>query len=248
MEIALLLVLVMLGSIISPATAAKTEWSDTNDVKSAVSKTAICIHFHYPEGWKAGDPLPKKDVQMIQKAKDLNAEYIRFDIWWKDIEPQKDQFDEDAIAYYKAIINKIHQEGMDAVVVLGSSGGFPDWVRNLLSSKSGTIEAKTNGKTVKIPKGEVNVDEVMKLAKESKIPVKNLYVVNGKAIIQAQVTQGFLLEAKQYAAKVAQEFWYLLVYYQLGNELNHPTDPIDWYDDHKFIKALHDGLDEYEIY
>lgn len=47
---------------------------------------------------------------MILKAKDLNAKYIRFDIWWKDIEPLKDQFNEDAIAYYRAVINRIHQE------------------------------------------------------------------------------------------------------------------------------------------
>ncbi len=246
--VAVLLVLVMLGSIVPAMATNLTELTNIRSTKSTLSKTAICIHFHYPEGWHAGDPLPQKDVQMIQKAKDLNAKYIRFDIWWKDIEPQKDQFNENAIAYYKAIINKIHQEGMDAIVVLGSSGGFPNWVKNLLVSKSGTIKAKLNGKTVEIPRGEVEVNETMKLAKESKIPVRNLYVVNGKAIIQAQVTQGFLLEAKQYAAKIAQEYWYLLVYYQLGNELNHPTDPIDWYDDHKYIKALHDGLDEYEIY
>ncbi|WP_456330472.1 hypothetical protein, partial [Archaeoglobus sp.] len=54
--------------------------TDVTSIHSAesVSKTAICIHFHYPEGWHAGDPLPQKDVQMIQKAKDLNAKYIRF--------------------------------------------------------------------------------------------------------------------------------------------------------------------------
>ena len=59
-------------------------------------KTAICIHFHYPSGWKAGDRLPQRDVDMILKAKDLNAKYIRFDLWWKDVEPQRDNFSDDA--------------------------------------------------------------------------------------------------------------------------------------------------------
>jgi Holliday junction resolvase len=42
-----------------------------------LSYTTITIHFHYPEGWKAGDPLPQKDIDAIQKAKDLNAKYVR---------------------------------------------------------------------------------------------------------------------------------------------------------------------------
>lgn len=71
---------------------------------------------------------PQKDIQMIEKAKDLNAKYIRFDVWWKDVEPmdkrnfvilddvkriakdalahriiQGDQFNENAFAYYVGV-------------------------------------------------------------------------------------------------------------------------------------------------
>jgi hypothetical protein len=109
-------VLVVVGSSL-PVMAAGTQVPPATEIgretyhsKSSISKTSICIHFHYPSGWKEVDPLPQKDVQMILKAKDLNAKYIRFDIWWKDIEPLKDQFNEDAIAYYRAVINRIHQE------------------------------------------------------------------------------------------------------------------------------------------
>ncbi|WP_456328921.1 hypothetical protein, partial [Archaeoglobus sp.] len=76
--VAVLLVLVMLGSIVPAMATNLTELTNIRSTKSTLSKTAICIHFHYPEGWHAGDPLPQKDVQMIQKAKDLNAKYIRF--------------------------------------------------------------------------------------------------------------------------------------------------------------------------
>jgi len=53
------------------------------DVNVTVEKETpytITIHFHYPEGWRAGDPLPQEDIEMIQKASDLNVRYIRFDV------------------------------------------------------------------------------------------------------------------------------------------------------------------------
>ena len=230
----------MLGSIAGSASTVKAE---------SISKTAICIHFYYPSGWKAGDPLPQKDIQMLEKAKDLNAKYIRFDIWWKDVEPQKDQFNENAFEYYKAIINKIHQEGMDVIVVLGSSGGFPSWVNNLLEDdRTGYYVTKVNGKDIKIPTGRVNVKTFLKIAKENRIPLRNLYIVDGKVIIQARVTPEFLKEAREYASKVAQELGYLITYYQLGNELNHPADPIQMWDDPQYIKALYDGISEHDYY
>jgi len=188
---------------------------------------------------------------MIKKAKDLNARYIRFDIWWKDVEPQKDQFNENAFEYYRAIINKIHQEGMDVIVVLGSSGGFPSWVNDLLEDAgTGYYIAKVNDRIVKIPTGRVNMYTFLKIAKENRIPIKseNLYIVNGKVVIQARVTPEFLDEAKEYASKVAQELGDLITYYQLGNELNHPADPIQMWDDPKYIKALYDGISEHDYY
>jgi len=86
---------------------------------------AITVHFHYPPGWVAGDPLPERDVAMIEKARELNAKYVRFDIWWKDIEPEEDKFNENAIAYYKAIIEEIKKNGMEPLVIVGT--GIPDW-------------------------------------------------------------------------------------------------------------------------
>ena len=79
--VGLLLMIAIIGNVTGTAMAVSTR---------GISNTVICIHFHYPLGWKIGDPLPQKDIQMIEKAKDLNAKYVRFDIWWKDVEPQKD--------------------------------------------------------------------------------------------------------------------------------------------------------------
>ncbi len=97
---------------------------------------------------------------MIEKAKDLNAKYIRFDLWWKDVNLRRissTKMHLNTISY-KAIINKIHQEGMDVIVILGSSGGFPSWVNNLLEDAgTGYYATKVNGKDVKIPTGRVNV-------------------------------------------------------------------------------------------
>lgn len=240
--VGVLLAVVVIGNIAGTVMAVKTE---------TISKTAICIHFHYLSEWKAGDPLPQKDIQMIEKAKDLNARYIRFDIWWKNVEPQKDQFNENAFEYYKAIINKIHQEGMDVIVVLGSSGGFPSWVNDLLEDAgTGYYITKVNDSIVKIPTGHVDMKTFLKIAEENRIPIKseNLYIVNGKVVIQARVTPEFLKEAKEYASKVAQELGNMTTYYQLGNELNHLADPIQMWDDPKYIKALYDGISEHDYY
>ncbi len=88
---------------------------------------AITVHFHYPPGWVAGDPLPERDIAMIEKARDLNAKYVRFDIWWNEIEPLEDKFNENAIAYYKAIIDEIKKNGMEPLVIVGT--GIPGWAK-----------------------------------------------------------------------------------------------------------------------
>ena len=135
------------------------------------------------------------------------------------------------------------------IVVLGSCGGFPSWVNDLLEeAKTGYYITKVNNKTVKIPTGRVDMKTFLKIAKENHIPIRNVYVVNGKIVIQARVTPEFLEESKEYASKVAQELGYMITYYQLGNELNHPADPIQMWDDPKYIKALYDGISEQDYY
>jgi parallel beta-helix repeat protein len=91
---------------------------------------AITIHFHYPMDWHAGDELPAGDITMIQKARDLNAYYIRFDVWWDEVEPEEDVFNENAIAYFKAVVNEIESQGMEPLVILGT--GIPDWAKRMM--------------------------------------------------------------------------------------------------------------------
>jgi len=99
------------------------EDSGVVDVNVTVEKEtpyAITIHFHYPDDWHAGDSLPQEAITMIEKAKDLNVHYIRFDICWDEVEPEKDVFNEDAIAYFKAVVDEIKNQGMEPLIVLGT--------------------------------------------------------------------------------------------------------------------------------
>ncbi|MBO8181263.1 MAG: right-handed parallel beta-helix repeat-containing protein [Archaeoglobus sp.] len=115
----------------------------------------ITIHFHYPRGWKAGDPLPKDNVTMIQTAKDLNAHYVRFDVWWDEIEPKKDVFNENAIAYFKTIIKEVRKQGMEPLLVIGTN--VPNWAQWLMlkpSFKLYLIKSGSFNQIIEIPVGK----------------------------------------------------------------------------------------------
>ena len=120
---------------------------------------AITIHFHYPEGWKAGDPLPEKDITMIQTAKDLNAHYVRFDVWWDEVEPKEDVFNENAVAYFKAIVKEIKKQGMEPLVIVGTH--IPDWAKKKMIPLNFSLFLVSSG----------NAREVIEIPKDKKLKI-----------------------------------------------------------------------------
>ena len=87
--------------------------------------TAICIHF------PPSMPLWKAEL-LINYAKDLGAQYIRFDVRWNVVEPKKGVFNMTALARYKHIIEYMESLGIYPIVIVGT--GIPGWASGLLSS------------------------------------------------------------------------------------------------------------------
>jgi len=64
--------------------------------------------------------------KLLDKAKDLNAEYIRTDFWWGAFEPQPGVFNEDTKNFYRWFIDEVKKRGLKIVAIIGT--GIPSWV------------------------------------------------------------------------------------------------------------------------
>lgn len=110
------------------AQAASSAPAATPGPQSLISDTVMDTHFTYDSStWSPGNALPAPDLAKISSAKDLNAEYIRFDIWWNSIEPTRGGWDKGALAYYDLVISTITSNGMRPMAILGSGAGLPSW-------------------------------------------------------------------------------------------------------------------------
>ncbi len=101
----------------------KPEYQWNSDI--APPATAICIHF------PPSMPLWKAEL-LINYAKDLGAQYIRFDVRWNVVEPKKGLFNMTALARYKHIIEYMENLGIYPIVIVGT--GIPGWAVNPLES------------------------------------------------------------------------------------------------------------------
>ncbi len=148
---------------------------------------------------------------------------------------------------YDCLYNRqiLHQEGMDVIVIVGSSGGFPHWAIDLLQEPAPMSEIVINGENTKIP-SKMKKEDFIKFVRKHKIPVRNVVEKNGYVILEYIPIQGFLDEAKKYASKITQELGDEIYYYQLSNEFNHLSDLIDTDHDADYIKALHDGIVQHD--
>jgi len=90
----------------------------------ALPKPVVCMHF----GSKVPLSLAEK---LIDYAKELGAKYIRFDIWWSDIEPKEGVFNMTALRYYREIISYMEKKGIKPIAIIGT--GYPQWVRILVA-------------------------------------------------------------------------------------------------------------------
>ncbi len=83
----------------------------------------VCIHFHSNMKLQ----LAKK---LIDEAQKLGARYIRFDIWWYEIEPKKGVFNYKALRFYQEITNYMESKFIMPIAIVGT--GYPNWVLTLI--------------------------------------------------------------------------------------------------------------------
>jgi len=316
----------------------------------------VCVHFDLSKPLD----LAKK---LIDYAAELGAKYVRFDIWWKDIEPTMGQFNYTALDIYKEIIIYMRSKGLQPIAILGT--GYPKWAEDLIlryysckffcrlicglfnfepnplsypdvdatmvstvfnltadpsleasdPSPQWIIDAierseesylEYGGPEIELEiienimetcpdyyeasaKGFLTAEELAEISKKCPgLPIRvstaelelNDGVIYVKPLPQIytyyEVLKGadastysvgvspefwwwcpfcirrcynifigaFLNEAYQYAKVVASSLWYLVDYYQLGNELNHFINPVPYEVDSAFIAALGRGVND----
>lgn len=83
----------------------------------------VCVHFDLSK------PLDLAKT-LVDYAAELGAKYVRFDIWWKDIEPEMGQFNYTALYIYWMIISYMRSKGLQPIAILGT--GYPGWATNLI--------------------------------------------------------------------------------------------------------------------
>ncbi len=88
-------------------------------------RSAVCIHFSTVMPMD----LAKK---LIDYTAELEAKYIRFDIWWYEIEPQLGQFNETALQRYREIIDYMVNKGIQPIAIIGTV--YPDRVSSLIDA------------------------------------------------------------------------------------------------------------------
>ena len=68
--------------------------------------------------------------KLIDYAAELGAKYIRFDIWWWDVEPTPGHYNEAALRYYREVISYMLSKGIKPIAIIGT--GYLDWVEQLI--------------------------------------------------------------------------------------------------------------------
>ncbi len=117
-----LFVMLLITFSITSLTNALTAYSIQTSVP--LPQPVVCIHFSSSE---VSEELAK---ELIDYAVELGAKYIRFDIWWEEIEPVPGQYNETVLEYYKEIIDYMRNKSIEPIVILGT--GYPSWVVYLI--------------------------------------------------------------------------------------------------------------------
>jgi hypothetical protein len=226
----------------------------SSKVNTCPVKTVISTHFSVPPGWKAGVSqlsANDADTQKIQAARDIGARYVRFDIWWDQIEPQIGLFSANATDYFQQILQKIHSYGLQPIAIVGTAqSGLPTSPSTTATGATSSIDCS------KVPSGFFNGLFLSVFSQQCSIPVGNSHslAVRGGRVsgavqqlapvgIQLPVTDAFLAAASDYTQYIGSHYGSLIDYYQLGNELNNPLiNTPRMLDSPFYINALYQGL------
>lgn len=72
----------------------------------------------------------KTICRLIEESIAIGAKIIRFDIWWKDIEPSQDKILQTNLNWYKDLIEYIVRRNLKPLLIIGT--GLPRWVISLI--------------------------------------------------------------------------------------------------------------------
>jgi hypothetical protein len=66
-----------------------------------------------------------RDLKLIAE---LGAKYVRTDVWWYSIEPNRGQYNQGALDYYRWYVEEAGRNGLEVVLIIS---GAPEWANEL---------------------------------------------------------------------------------------------------------------------
>lgn len=96
-------------SVVAPSVESKFPWY-------------LCIH-----GSEVGYDLEKADLA-FDRVLDLGGTGVRTDVFWHEVEPQRDLWDADRIDFYQGYVTQSFARGLDPLIILS---GAPSWAITL---------------------------------------------------------------------------------------------------------------------
>ncbi len=87
---------------------------------------AFCLDAH-PEDFKTEKHIKKA----VQALKEFGAKFIRIDLNWKDVEPERNKYNEKEWEWYRHLIKAFKKNGIKTILVIGVKARAPDWAKTL---------------------------------------------------------------------------------------------------------------------
>lgn len=109
-----------IGACGAPSVAEEEEISSAAEIARASTPWSVSRHV-----WPSQDQALGRDLDLIAE---LGARYVRTDVWWYSIEPERGRYDVDALVSYSRFFDEAKKRGLQVLVVLSNA---PRWAKEL---------------------------------------------------------------------------------------------------------------------
>jgi hypothetical protein len=82
----------------------------------------------WPSNYPGREESPEDLARDLALIAELGARYVRTDWWWYVVEPERDEVDRDALAFYRWYVDEAARHGLGVIVILSNT---PRWAREL---------------------------------------------------------------------------------------------------------------------
>lgn len=109
-----------IGACTAPSGEVEEEASSSAEITRGSTPWSVSRHV-----WPGPDANLGRDLDLVAE---LGARYVRTDVWWYSIEPERGRYDANALASYSRFFDDAKRRGLEVLVVLSNA---PEWAKSL---------------------------------------------------------------------------------------------------------------------